>query len=338
MDYINVIFSCQEKFEEMCLNELNTSNIDFQFIRWFEHGLGIASTESFEVFSSYVQRKGFIFLRHIFPVEYTVNYLSDDETLQGTYSEIACGFSKRMIGKTFSVQMRKKNPGINVSSFVRTVISHFEKAGYTYDAKNPDYIISGYVDEQRLYIGFSTPRLNLSPWAGGMCRYSFRPDTISRAEFKLLETIDYFSLDLSTCKSGVDLGASPGGWTKILVQNGIHVVAVDPAELAPQLQQHPKVTHYRDTAQNFLQDNKQQFDILLNDMKMDVPISVKIMNEMANVLRHHGYAIMTFKLTNKKIMRTINNGLDLLTNQYDILHVKQLFHNRMEITVVCRRR
>ncbi len=40
---------------------------------------------------------------------------------------------------------------------------------------------------------------------------------------------------------GIDLGASPGGWTRVLRRYGASVVAVDRAALAPTLQRDPKV-------------------------------------------------------------------------------------------------
>ncbi len=40
----------------------------------------------------------------------------------------------------------------------------------------------------------------------------------------------------------VDLGACPGGWTRVLLQHGAHVTAVDRAPLAPHLMVDPRVT------------------------------------------------------------------------------------------------
>ncbi len=40
----------------------------------------------------------------------------------------------------------------------------------------------------------------------------------------------------------VDLGACPGGWTRVLLQHGAHVTAVDRAPLAPHLLADPRVT------------------------------------------------------------------------------------------------
>ena len=40
----------------------------------------------------------------------------------------------------------------------------------------------------------------------------------------------------------VDLGACPGGWTRVLLQHGAHVTAVDRAPLAPHLMADPRVT------------------------------------------------------------------------------------------------
>lgn len=52
-------------------------------------------------------------------------------------------------------------------------------------------------------------------------------NVVSRAEFKLLEAIEFFDIDLSRVRTALDIGAAPGGWTHLLSQRGISVLALD---------------------------------------------------------------------------------------------------------------
>jgi hypothetical protein len=59
-------------------------------------------------------------------------------------------------------------------------------------------------------------------------------------------------------KWAIDVGASPGGWTSYLADScGYHVVAIDPAELHPDVQARPGVHHLRCRSQDSLQQMEQ---------------------------------------------------------------------------------
>jgi len=75
----------------------------------------------------------------------------------------------------------------------------------------------------------------------------------SRAFYKLQQVFDkYFTQSIFSAKvdgtagAGLDLGASPGGWTQVLFRNGLRpVVSVDPGLLAPRVQQLEGVHHIK---------------------------------------------------------------------------------------------
>ncbi len=58
-----------------------------------------------------------------------------------------------------------------------------------------------------------------------------KEDKVSRAYFKLFEALLRFDVKLPRGGKGLDIGASPGGWTQCLVEHGLTVWAVDPAPL-----------------------------------------------------------------------------------------------------------
>lgn len=69
---------------------------------------------------------------------------------------------------------------------------------------------------------------------------------VSRAYFKLHQVFQDFGLaaqQLTSTRNAIDLGASPGGWTQVLVEHGFSVVAVDKGLLHDDVLRLPAVTH-----------------------------------------------------------------------------------------------
>lgn len=99
----------------------------------------------------------------------------------------------------------------------------------------------------------------------------------------------------------------------------------------------PGVIHKKMTAQEYFQAAG-QFDMVVNDMKMDTGESAQMMGLAAGCLRPEGLAVMTLKLPKRGMQKIVNQTLRRLEQWYDLTGARQLFHNRSEITVALRRR
>ena len=217
------------------------------------------------------------------------------------------------------------------------------ESGYTLNVQRPSWVVSVVIVGSQAYLGASSVQQNLSDWAGGQRRFKRDDEQISRAEFKLLEALEVFSLGLPTNGKAADLGAAPGGWTRLLRQHDLEVWAIDPGELHPSLQRDPKVHHIRGYSQQFASARSDlsapgatDFDIVVNDMRLDIVESAHITRQFAQHLKPNGLAIMTMKLPQKHIRAAINTGLKILSEAYEVIGARQLFHNRHEITVALR--
>lgn len=183
------------------------------------------------------------------------------------------------------------------------------------------------------YLGISPTVYNISDWAGGMRRFAREKEQVSRAEFKLLEALEVFLIDLKPRGVALDLGASPGGWTRVLRQHEQYVTAVDPGDLDPRVAADAGVRHKRMTAEQYLADEPDRFDLIVNDMRMDVRDSARLMVRYASQLYRHGIAIMTLKLPEHQRHPLIDQAFTILREAYTIAGARQLFHNRSEITL-----
>lgn len=283
-----------------------------------------------------------VFLRHMCPAQAEVQ-------LHGTMNDIAAlcdGLAPLlpMIRQTdsFSVQTRIAEtfkPPYKRFDINTALCKVVEGTGAILDVKNPQQIISVVVMDGIGWIGISHVHENLHDWAGGARRFKWEEGQISRAEFKLLEALELFQMKLVDGMHALDLGAAPGGWTRILRRHGLYVTAVDPAALDARLARDKRITHVRTTAQVYF-ETPSACDVLVNDMKMDSAESATLMLAGAACLVAGGEAILTLKLpenTNEWLPR-IEEAKAILEKAYEIRGMKQLFHNRNEVTVYLRKR
>jgi 23S rRNA (cytidine2498-2'-O)-methyltransferase len=131
----------------------------------------------------------------------------------------------------------------------------------------------------------------------------------------------------------LDLGAAPGGWTRVLRNFEQYVTAIDPGELDPRLSSDKGIRHKRMTAEMYLESEPDPFDIIVNDMRMDARDSARLMNSYARLLYPHGWALITLKLPEQKREPILEKAFYILRAMYEIAGARQLFHNRSEITV-----
>ncbi|MCL2096104.1 MAG: SAM-dependent methyltransferase [Oscillospiraceae bacterium] len=313
------------------------------FIGWLGKGEGLLEYDGdFAGFSELIKEKRPIFIRHIFPSEYKIPYKDIENTEIGGIIFVR-DFINRMDRKlNFSVQIRAAGDAgyYKPAEIKHKVSDYFKSKGFTEDKRYPGQIITIFISNGFARAGLSRPEENLSAWSGGMRHYAVREDTISRAGFKLMEALEAYPGVLNNIeKNGyaLDLGAAPGGWTKVLLDNGLRVTAVDPVGLAPALQANENVVYYNIKAHEYLKKSNKKFDLIVNDMSMNIITSVNFMLSLKSRLKDKGYIIITFKLTKYDRINKIKEGVNLLSRDFSVVFIKQLFHNRSEVTVILQK-
>ncbi|CAH0121165.1 MULTISPECIES: SAM-dependent methyltransferase [unclassified Paenibacillus] len=276
-----------------------------------------------------------IFVRHIQPVDRFWKLEDGVEELKALRSFIAAN-EQRLSGKRAAVQIRRTE-GTATSLAVAEAKAELEEALRAVSSepvlRDADWVLSVFAATGMLYAGISRPEDNISDWSGGAIRFKREEGQISRAKFKLLEAERVFGLDLASCREGLDIGAAPGGWTSLLLERGLRVTAVDPAELHPSLIRHRNLTYLRKNASK-VRFRPDQFDLLVCDMSWSPMQMVKLVSELLYSLRQGGIAIVTVKLMHKKPMQTIREVIVRFGEQrLQLQQAKQLFHNRDEITL-----
>jgi 23S rRNA (cytidine2498-2'-O)-methyltransferase len=289
-----------------------------------------------------------IFVRHICPVQTAAPLSGNTSDLtsidQFAATEIAPWLDPAL---DFSVQTRifgdLPYKPFDVNQRLAALLA--EISGATLSVRGPDQVVSVLCAGEQVarkadiaYLGVSATAHNLSDWAGGMRRFAREEGQISRAEFKLLEALEVFKLALPPRGVALDLGAAPGGWTRVLRQHQQYVTAVDPGDLDPRIAQDRGVRHKRLTAEAYLAADPDEFDLIVNDMRMDARDSARLMVAYARRLYPQGFALMTLKLPEQKRKTVLEHAFAILRQAYTIAGARHLFHNRSEITVYLRPR
>ena len=345
-----LILTAEADFLDLALAELHKAAPDAQTTPLADGVLLVTSSRSFFDLAEEWRLAPPIFVRHICPVQEIVplrNQLNTDIA-------ILCQHITETIlplvdpDLPFSVQTRVladlPYKPFDLNTPLAEILS---SGGAPLDVRNPQQILSvvcaagsAQADATRntpvAYLGLSLALNNLSNWAGGVRRFAREEGQVSRSEFKLLEALEIFKIKLPARGVALDLGASPGGWTRVLRQKDQYVTAVDPGDLDPRIAADRGVRHKRMTDEQYLADEPDQFDLIVNDMRMDARDSARMMVAYARQLYRHGLVIMTLKLPEQNRQPIIDHAFKLLQEAYAIAGARQLFHNRSEITVYLR--
>ncbi|HBL15984.1 MAG: hypothetical protein A2X36_15180 [Elusimicrobia bacterium GWA2_69_24] len=329
------IATAQEKFAGTAERELLGADPHGQVVQRFPDGVFL--------FESSFDRPGFlgalrahppVFARHVQPVETETTLPSGDSAPAEISRSCADLFDESIRGLRVAVQVRqtpgeKRFSDYAVKERLDPLIS---AAGAEPAVQDPDRIVSVFIvrNPGTVYCGLSAPSENLNPWSGGVVRFFKDPNSVSRAESKLLEAMKLGFLSVRDGQRALDLGAAPGGWTRVLQGKGCSVTAVDPAELDRAVSNLDQVTHVRCDANQFRPQGS--FDLITDDMNWEAFRSAKVLKRLTVSLQPRGSFLMTIKLGSEDPAQLLPKITRLLEPGLTVTGIRQLYHNRGEVT------
>ena len=336
-----ILFSASEDYLSVAMSELRAVFAD-AVIEALAPDLGSVTAEGLAIadVADAARATPFIFVRHLTrQVGFTAwRQIANPEDLVRRAWE---HWNVLPLPKTVSLQVWSSGENaqeVRPDELRRTLVDRLVGEGFDVARSGRDHALSLVMMPVGVAVGFNARASSLSDWPGGQVRLAKPKGQVSRSEFKLEELFREFEFDVPEAGRALDLGASPGGWTRILRQRGLEVWAVDPADLHPSLRTDSGVHHIRTTASPFLASTDLAFDVVVNDMRMTPDFSSQMMLDAARTLPTGGLVIVTLKLTPHQPLDEIRQALTSLRRWYDIELVRQLHHNRHEVTVVGRKR
>ncbi len=239
-------------------------------------------------------------------------------------------------GETFRVACKRRGDHDFSSQDVQREIGlHLEKhtpAAFAFD--EPDYVLFAEIYQDIAFLGCVPRDRVLVKTITKMRKYAPGKRPLNRAEAKLREALAAFPVTVDRTTRALDLGAAPGGWTKVLAAQGAQVVAVDPAELAPEVAGLPNVTHFRGRAEEYLEGcPSAAFDLITNDINRDPVESAELVRSLLPLLAPDGAVITTVKFMTSNRRKHIRDVAGILRPHFEEFRQKYLPHNARETTL-----
>ncbi len=198
------------------------------------------------------------------------------------------------------------------------------------------------LSRDRFLVSAAAPRplssggLDLARWPAGDAPVAIDRAPPSRAYQKLEEAFAWMGTAPRAGETCVDLGASPGGWTATVVKHGARVVAVDRAPLAPALARHPLVTTVIGNAFTYVP--AAPVDWLVCDVVCEPPRSLALCDAWLSggLCRN---LVVTVKFKGRAGYGVLGELAALFARlRPAFARVKQLAHNKNEVTVMVQRK
>jgi 23S rRNA (cytidine2498-2'-O)-methyltransferase len=101
------------------------------------------------------------------------------------------------------------------------------------------------VEPSHWFMGIHEATVWPTRWPGAVQPIQPMNEPVSRAYYKAAESITWSGFDMKSGDLAVEIGSAPGGACGRLLELGMRVIGVDPAEMDPRIQQHRNFQHLR---------------------------------------------------------------------------------------------
>ena len=191
------------------------------------------------------------------------------------------------------------------------------------------------VEPGEWWIGYHMARGIESSWPGGLMPAELPPHAVSRGYLKMSEALLWSGLPVAAGETCVDLGSSPGGAAQALLDRGLRVIGVDPAEMHPDVLAHPNFVHERKRSKEV--KRRLYFDAKWVTTDINLPPNYTL-DTLEGILEHPSVKLkgllFTLKLPDWELVKEIPEYLARVREWgFPTVRARQLQHNRQEICV-----
>lgn len=193
--------------------------------------------------------------------------------------------------------------------------------------------------DDRWWLGWHEVKTFGQRWPGGVFQVSEPAGMVSRAYLKMKEMLAWSELPIASGQACVEIGSAPGGASQALLELGLHVTGVDPAQMHPDVSGHPRFSHIRKRGSEVRRVTYAPFRWLFVDVNL-VPDEMLAMVE--SIVTHeathvHGM-LLTLKLPNWQAAQQVNRWVARVRSWgYEYVRCRQLSTNHQEVCLAAMR-
>jgi 23S rRNA (cytidine2498-2'-O)-methyltransferase len=152
------------------------------------------------------------------------------------------------------------------------------------------------VEPDQWWIGHHVAVSRSECWPGGVIPIRLPSHAVSRAYAKMEEAIQWSKLPVAQGDECVEVGCAPGGASQALLDRGLFVTGIDPADVDPAVVEHPRFRHLKKRGTDVRRNEFEGVRWLAADMNI-APEST--LDEVEAIVRHPGLSIRGLVLTLK---------------------------------------
>lgn len=101
------------------------------------------------------------------------------------------------------------------------------------------------VEPDEWWVGCHRSSGTASSWPGGLFLEPLPPHAVSRAYLKMEEALAWSQLPVQPADWCAEIGSAPGGSSQALLDRGLHVIGIDPADMDPRVTANPNFEHWK---------------------------------------------------------------------------------------------
>jgi 23S rRNA (cytidine2498-2'-O)-methyltransferase len=196
------------------------------------------------------------------------------------------------------------------------------------------------VEPGEWWIGYHRAVTLAERWPGGVIPVSRPAHAVSRAYAKLEEAIAWSGLPLAAGDECVEIGCAPGGASQALLDRGLFVTGIDPANVDPAVLEHPRFRHLRKRGKEVQRKEFLGVRWLVADMNIAPEATLETAESIAG---HPGLTIRGMILTLKLSEWSDANRLPELAARvrswgFRDVRLRQLVSGGQEVCLVALRR
>lgn len=189
------------------------------------------------------------------------------------------------------------------------------------------------------WIGRHIAQAGPASWPGGVPQIELPETAVSRTWLKMAECLQWSGLPIKKGDAIVEIGSSPGGSCQALLEHGLSVTGVDPAEMDEVLMKEPYFTHVLGRAKDLPRRLFSKFRWLATDASVVPNYSL---DTIEAIVTHSSVNIeglmLTIKFTDWKLAEEIPLYHKRIRSMgYQNVRSRQLAFNRREICIAATR-
>ena len=140
------------------------------------------------------------------------------------------------------------------------------------------------IDEEPLTLAWGVHRHSHlhSAFSGGWDSRPMPKRVVSRAYLKVRDLADYLDVPFRPEDQALEIGSAPGGTAQFLLERGLHVIGVDPAEMDAEILASSRFSHLKRRVNDITREElPERIDWILCDMNVESRIALFAVSRLA---------------------------------------------------------